>query len=815
MAGARLLPGVPPLPWTALAALLSVAALGYARAARRRLVSLRGLVLGAAALGVAAALGAARDAASRQFPPHHLAHAAAAAEAAEARARLAPATPEDRAPLVLWGRLAEAPVPTASGVRFTVRPDSAARGGRTLAVRGDVLVTLVQPREGPLVYPALRLGDRVRVAGALQGLPPRRNPADMDYGAYLARRGVHATLRVREADDVVFLAPAARLSDRLAGAVQAYVRRALQARVPDGEARAVLLALLLADRSRLDAETRAAFAETGLMHLLAVSGLHVLLVGMALYGLLKPVLGRLGFRHARAEAARALGTLGVLAVYVLATGATVSVVRAFVMTAALVGGRVLQRAPDTLNSLGAAALVLLALRPAALLDVGFQLSFSAVAALVLLTPRLEAPVPAALRRHPAGGWALRSLSASLAATLGTAPVLLATFGAVPLAALVLNLPAIPLTGVVLGSGLGAVSLHGWAGPAADALGALASASAGALLWLSREGARDLGALTLRMHLTAPALLAASAAALGVLAFWPRRRARAAAGVVALALACLSVWAHVLRGDARPHLDVLFLDVGQGDATLLRLPGGRHVLVDAGLRDDYTDQGARTVVPHLRRFGIARLDALVLTHPDADHVGGAQAVLEALPVGTLIHNGHLRPTETWQRTLRLADSLGVAQRVVRTGDTLALDPHVRLRVLAPDGPPPPEADGNDASVVLLAEFGRTRFLLTGDAEAGAEAMLAARFGPLLRADVVKVGHHGSRTSSTQPLVLAASAGLSLRYAVVSVARRNRYGLPNAEPLLRWQAAGAAVLQTADEGAVWLRSDGEAVRRRFWR
>src|SRR5690606_17682035 len=216
------------------------------------------------------------------------------------------------------------------------------------------------------------------------------------------------------------------------------------------------------------------------------------------------------------------------------------------------------------------------------------------------------------------------------------------------------------------------------------------------------------------------------------------------GSAALGCCVVSVWAGALHGHAHPHLDVVFLDVDQGDATLLALPGGRHVLVDAGLASPYTDWGERAVVPHLRRFGIDRLDALVLTHPDADHYGGAVSVLAAVPVGRLVHAGPESDEALWQALLHLADSLGVPQHVVRTGDTLALDPAVRLRVLYPSAPPPPWIDRNEGSVVLRAEFGGTSFLLTGDAEAGAEAALVARYGDALASTVVKVGHHGSRT-----------------------------------------------------------------------
>src|SRR5690606_17592220 len=411
-----------------------------------------------------------------------------------------------------------------------------------------------------------------------------------------------------------------------------------------------------------------------------------------------------------------------------------------------------------------------------------------------LTPLLRAAVPEGWHRRRGLGWTLGMTNASIAATLGTAPALLYHFGRLPLAGLALNLVAIPATAVVLFGGLGCVVFAGWLPWVADAFAGLAEFATAVLLMTSRLGAEHLAWTLLRGYVQDPWFVSATAALLAAFALWRRPRGRWGLTGGAMGLCAVGLWAGIGRGDARPHLDVVFLDVGQGDATVLALPSGRHVLVDAGLRDPYADAGRWTVLPHLRRFGIDRLDAVVLTHPHADHFGGLVTVMEAVPVGRIVHNGHRPESPFWLSTLALADSLGIPQQVVRTGDTLALDPSVRLRILAPERPPRPWEDSNDHSVVLRVEYGATAFLLTGDAEAGAEAQLVARYGDALASDVVKVGHHGSRTSST-PAFVEAAVDSSTAFAVVSVARRNRYGLPDEEPLARWAATGAAVLQTA--------------------
>lgn len=794
--------------WVFLLGTCALAAAGATWAMRRRLVAPRGLVWAGCAVVGAVALGGARMAAWQSLPPDHMAHLAAAAERAESAG--------DEAPLALWGRVAAPPQAGVSGLRVRLAADSAARAGRTLPVRGLVEVTLARPHYGDAsapVYPALEAGDRVRVVGPLRPLPRLRNPADFDYGAYLGRQGIGATLRLYDADAVRFLGSDAGPLTRLVTAVRAHVRRAALRFVRGEDERAVLVALLIADRSEIDPETKAAFAETGLTHLLAVSGLHILLVGMVLYGLLKPLLGRFGLGWRRAEVTRAVVTLAVLGVYALVTGATPSVVRAVVMAAVLIGGTLLQRTTDALNGLGVGALGLMLWRPAVVGDVGFQLSFAAVAAIVALRPTLTAWLPDEWPRWRPLRWLVDSAAVSLAATLGTAPILLYHFGQFPLAGLVLNLVAIPVTNVALGAGIAMALCVPWAPFVADAFAAVAEAFTTAMLWISRGGADGLDWLLIERFVRDPALVAALTLGLVALALWMRRRARWGLTCLGVAAVAASAWGGVVRGDARARLDAVFLDVGQGDAALLSLPGGRHVLVDCGLRDSYTDQGARTVVPHLRRFGIRRLDAVVLTHPHADHVGGLASVLRAVEVGRVVHTGQPSPHPLLAEAFAVADSLGVPLQVAQAGDTLALGPAVRARVLYPESTPPAWLDPNEGSVVLRVEFGQTSFLLTGDAEAGAEAALVARYGRALAADVVKVPHHGSRTSSTPALV--AAAGVLADFAVVPVAERNRYGLPDEEPLARWAATHAAVLETGREGAVWLRSDGERVARVDWR
>ncbi len=510
-------------------------------------------------------------------------------------------------------------------------------------------------------------------------------------------------------------------------------------------------------------------------------------------------------------------TVGILVVYAVVTGGSASVVRAVVMAAAVIAGDLAQRTTSAMNALGLAMLVVLAIRPTQVFEAGFLLSFAAVAGLVLLVPILRRPIDRRprLRRlldRPGLRGLTTSLLATVAASLATLPVLLAVFGRLPIGGLVLNLPAIPLTNLAFAAALATVAFSDVPVIAAP-LGRSADLLGRALLALTERGDAWLGALAYEGATVGMAWTLVLVAALALLAAWPRRRLRVPLAAVGLVATAGALWTHALGPGGTPRLDVLFFDVGQGDAALVRLPGGRTLLVDTGPSDMRSDAGTRTILPHLRRLGIDRIDAVVVSHPHRDHEGGLPALLRAGLVHTVVHNGDNFDSDLHRTVVRLTDSLGVPMRAVRAGDTLALDPAVRIDVLAPADTLAHPAETNDASIVLRLRHGQTTWLFLGDAQIPSEARLVARYGRLLRSTVVKVGHHGSRTSSSSPLVQTVrSPGC---HAVVSVAERNVYRLPNPEVVRRWEQACPSVHETRTDRAVWLQSDGRRVERVEWR
>jgi competence protein ComEC len=255
--------------------------------------------------------------------------------------------------------------------------------------------------------------------------------------------------------------------------------------------------------------------------------------------------------------------------------------------------------------------------------------------------------------------------------------------------------------------------------------------------------------------------------------------------------------------------VHFLDVGQGDAVALRTPGGRWLLVDAGPRGSDYDAGERRVVPFFRARGVSRLEALVLTHPDADHIGGAPAVLRNLRVERVIEPGVEVGRDLYLELLTEVEREGAAWTAARRGRALRVD-GVGIRFLWPDEAAVGRVDeANDASAVALVTFERFTLLLTGDVSDEIEEELLRRDGTLLRAAVLKAGHHGSSTSTSADFLRMVDPEL----VVISAGRRNRYGHPSPEVVARLRAAGVEIARTDLEGTVSLRVSPE--RSISWR
>jgi competence protein ComEC len=680
--------------------------------------------------------------------------------------------------------------------------------GQDLLVRGYVasfprdaagdsqfLLDVAEPRAG--VPPRIRLvlyrashapqaGESWQLVVRLKRRNGFANPGGVDHEAQLFREGIGATGYVRDDERNTRLVPAsARYAVTRA---RGWISGRIRAAVRDPQVLGVLQGLAVGDTQAMTPEQWRVFASTGTTHLMAISGLHISMVA-ALAAWLGGVIVRCRSAQMRRWSAmhgQVIAGMTAALVYSTLAGMSVPTQRTLLMLAIYFGARWCRRELAVAQALGLALIGVLLIDPFAPLAPGAWLSFGAVAIILLAVAgrlRRDGPIAAFARIQ-------------IAVTIGLVPLLLAAFGSISLLSPLANIVAIPLftllivPTVLLGAAVASVWLTAgeWVLAVPEQL----------VLWtwpLLQWIAKSPLAL---WHFPQPPVLAFAALVVGVVllvgpGIWPTRLA----GV----LLCMPVALHRVPGPGVGNFELAMLDVGQGLAVVVRTQ--THALVyDAGPAfPTGRDAGELAVLPYLRHRGVRQLDALVVSHGDLDHRGGANTVLAGLPVARVVAGPSV-------------ESLSRPREPCRRGQRWTWD-GVQFEIVHPARSA--RASDNDSSCVLLVRSAAGSVLLAGDVEAAAESEIVDN--GLLRATVVVVPHHGSRTSSTATFVAATRPA----FALVSAGYRNRWGLPRREVVERWRAAGARVLTTADSGAIEvtlaagsppLAREYRQTRRRYW-
>lgn len=695
--------------------------------------------------------------------------------------------------VTIEGRIASLPDPGTTTVRYEVRA-SAVLDGEWRPTGGKALVTLDQ-------YAAFEPGARVRVRGKLDEPPVLEG---FDYRAYLARQDIVGTMLFPQVD--VVGVPPRHDAARLLGSLRLEFERALQRSLPEPEA-SLAAGIAIGRDDAMPRELINDYRATGLAHLIAVSGSNVALVTIIVFAVAVPLVGRYW------ASAPAIATAFA---YMLLAGLSPTVVRAAIMAAIALMGYVLGRPRSGLHALAAAAVVMIAITPSIAVDVGFQLSVAATAGIIAYTPWIESGIMRVLRTTrirpviPAG--AVTAVSLTTSATLATLPLAWVAFGRVSLIGPIANVVAAPLFALAfwLSLATGAVGMMsdtaGWVtglaayyplaaingiaqtfarAPFADAA-VPGGSTDGAILAYAVLGAAGWFAYRYPAEPEPWSLKAAPAARV------TRRLAAGAGGAAGLAAVVL-ISVAPLRGPG--ELEVVMLDVGQGDAILVTTPHGTRILVDGGPSGIELARELGAVLPHWERT----IDVVMVSHPQQDHIAGLVELARRYHVGRVVDTGARAAT----RTFALYDA-EMPERDQGARGTRYLWDGVTFEVLWPPAGAVANLDGdrtNDTSMVVRIRYGLTTVLLTGDIGSAAQHALLALDD--VAADVLKVPHHGSATNREDFIDAVGET-----VALVSVGEGNRYGHPDEGVIAR--LSDARVYRTDVNGRVTLESDGERLR-----
>jgi len=705
------------------------------------------------------------------------------------------------------GCIQEAATVIAGRTRLAVRSRAVLCDGVSHAFPTNLLVTFI-PSARDSCSPRLDYGMSVILYGNVEPPSAERNPGEFSPREYYEANGVTHLMTVRGADKIC-------LVDSAGGSwfmreLVLPVRRGVFAFIDStisGEEGELLKGLMIGDRSGISQETREAFVNSGVAHVLAVSGSNVAVVAgifIFIFGMIR-LPGRI----------RTIAVLAGLVFYMVLTGNQPPVVRATIMAFVFFLARLFQQKSNAYNAMGVAAMVILGLDARQLFDVGFQLSFVAVLSIIYLYPKANAWIsllPDAAWWQRGLLWLLRICAVSLVATLGTLPLAAVSFGKVSVIGIAANLfviPAVELS-VVLGfaSVCTSVVSHWFAEGYA--------AANGVLLTLTLRLIRAAGNVSCAyIDTTTFAPIDSLPFYAGLFLLFNHEGRKFVFGLMALLLS-LNIAVFGPRGEAsamaRGVMRVSFIDVGQGDAILIELPGGRCVLTDAGMRSANFDAGERIVTPFLKRRGISTIDLFVISHGHNDHAGGAVSVVRNFDVKRVACIGGLPSA--------LRDLMNVPAGSVlwcdsvRAGMSLLDSANARLYVVYPldvrTGTDAYTATDNRC-IVFKLQYGTVSFLFTGDAGGAAEAEMVGVYGPFLRSSLLKAGHHGSSTSST-PLFLDAVRPAT---AVISVGRNNKFRHPSPPVVDRLQALCGTLARTDEDGAVIFETDGIGLWRWDWR
>ncbi len=646
--------------------------------------------------------------------------------------------------------------------------------------------------------PSVQQGSKIQGEIRFYSFPDQRNPHEFDYGGWLLDHGFSAhgeLLKLTEhtpARNFLSWAPAREAVQRNADTLF------------ENDHAHLAKALLLGYKEDLAPDTRQEFARSGLSHIMAVSGLHVGFI-VAPFWLLIPYLW--GSKTGKWLGLILLTTL--LLGYAGITGFSPSVSRASLMAWLLCYGKLFHKIRNSVNLTAVAAIIILMIQPQQLFDVGFQLSFSAVFIILLLMPEAQRLIPQKYRYGFIGGF-ISIILVSIVVQAGLFPILVAYFGEFSIIGPAANALVVPILSFTVPVGLLFVLLspllpamfHAGAVPVQFSLDWIHSVA-------SALGGQAYSYITVEQA-TLPLFLVWIFAIFFIASIRiPTYRWKMLIGLL-LSLNFL-IAERIIHHPEYKKLEITVLDVGQGDAIHVQTPGGKHLLIDAGRWSPMNNSGREVLIPYFEHLGINRLDAVFLSHPHADHIGGMPDLIESIDIDVIYQSDYDYDSAIYARYMELSEEYSVPVKYPVAGDMIGIDPAIRIFVIGPEADTRRDPNPNNHSLSLKLVYGQKHFLFSGDAEVRQERQMADRYGDFLGSHFYKVGHHASNTSSTELFMQYVEPEIS----VASLAFQNRFGHPGRDAVNRLHQFSEHQKYTSLSGGMVFISDGSVIEKREWR
>lgn len=637
----------------------------------------------------------------------------------------------------------------------------------------------------------LTLGNRITFEATVYPLEGKRNPSQFNYKQYLASQNIYSQVGIRQITSITPIHNVWRWSF-----FRKHVLNAIDINFND-QSSPLAKALLIGYKNELEREEKVLFSRAGLSHIMAVSGLHV---GFLLFPfwLIIPFFWTLKY-------GKQIGiSLLVITLFIYAglTDFSPSVTRASLVGILLAYGKLFHKIRDSKNLTAVAALIILLINPSELFSIGFQLSFGAVYIILLIAPVIQRWLPAWIRFRWYGK-PIMIIIISFIVQVGLFPLLAYYFGEFSLVGPLANAFVIPFLGIAVPFGLVFLLIVPFAPSLAQTLNYPVDIF---LQWLHTfvDFAANLPWSWVQVHVDGLLFFGIWITIICLIASLPIPKLRWKFLTVLLLAGCLHQGSSIIRKLSPATLKLTFFDVGQGDAALITTPNNKHFLIDVGPWQPDYNSAKYIIIPILKERGINKLDAVFLSHPHADHIGGILEIIDSIPIDTIYNSGTNYDSQLFKNYNKKAFDLNIPIKPLEAGDKVSIDPSIQMLVYGPEESAS-QSNINNRSLVIEIIYGETEFLFMGDAEHRQEENLLTHYPDMMDTDFLKVGHHGSKTSSGSAFLESASPELG----IVSLAKRNRFGHPHQEASRRLHQHIPSLYFTSLKGAVQFYSDGNKI------